>query len=82
MADQVAAGQASSSPQWVGPFRVARSVVDPVSGNVGLMIDPNPSGPTVLVRVRPVTPPDRRGLFGWDDLLVDLGWGWEYREED
>lgn len=82
LADQVAAGQAASFPRWVGPFRVARSAVDPVSGNVGLMIDPNPNGPTGLVRVRPGDPPDRSGPFRWDDLLVALGWGWEYREED
>jgi hypothetical protein len=82
VADQVAAGQAGAFPQWVGPFRVARAAIDPGSGNVGLMIDPNSNGPTGLVRVRPGTPPDRRGPFGGDDLLVDLGWGWEYREED
>jgi hypothetical protein len=82
LADQVAAGQAAGFPQWAGPFRVARAAVDPISGNVGLMIDPNPNGPTGLVRVRPGSPPNRRGPFGWDDLHVDLGWGWEYREED
>jgi hypothetical protein len=82
LADQVAAGQAAGLPQWAGPFRVARSAVDPVSGNVGLMVDPNPNGPTGFVRVRPGIPPNRRGPFGWDDLHVDLGWGWEYREED
>jgi hypothetical protein len=82
LADQVAAGAGPSFPQWVGPFRVARSAVDPASGNVGLMIDPNPNGPTGLVRVCPGIPPNRRGPIGWDDLQVDLGWGWEYREED
>ena len=46
------------------------------------MIDPSPSGPTGLVRVRPGDPPNRCGPFRWDDLDVDLGWGWEYREED
>lgn len=82
LADQVAAGKAVVFPLWVGPFCVARSAVDPASGNVGLMIDPNPSGPTGLVRVRTGIPANRVGPFGWDDLLVDLGWGWEYREED
>jgi hypothetical protein len=82
VADQVSAGRTGGFPQWVGPFRVARAAVDPVSGNVGLMIDPNPNGPTGLVRVRPGVPPNRTGPFGWDDLLVDLGWGWEYREAD
>jgi hypothetical protein len=51
LADQIAAGKAAGFPQWVGPFRVACSAVDPVSGNVGLMIVPNPNGPMGLVRV-------------------------------
>lgn len=82
LADQVAAGQAVGFPQRVGLFRVAGSAVDPISGNVGLMIDPNANGPTGFVRVLPGTSPNRRGPFGCDDLDVDLGWGWEYREED
>jgi hypothetical protein len=82
LADQVAAGQAVGFPRWVGPFRVADSAVDPVSSNVGLMIEPNPNGPSGFVRVRPAAPPNRVGPFPWDDLLVDLGRGWEYREAD
>ncbi len=82
LGDQVAAGAVPSLPQWVGPFRVSGAATDPVSGNIGLMIDPNPNGPTGLVRLRPGLPPNRVGPFGWDDLLVDLGWGWESREED
>jgi len=78
----IAAGQAVGFPQQAGLFRVAGSTVDPISGNVGLMIDPNPNGPTGFVRVRPGTPRNRRGPFGWDDLDVALGWGWEYREEE
>ncbi len=34
-ADQVAAGQATSFPRWVGPFLVARAAVDPSSGTSG-----------------------------------------------
>jgi hypothetical protein len=82
LADRVAAGQVVAFPRWVGPFRLARSAVDPIWGNVGLMIDPNPNGPTGFVRVRPTAPPNRTGPFRWDDLLVVLGGGWEYREED
>ncbi len=82
LADQVAVGRAAGFSQWAGPFRVAHSAVDPVSGNLGLMIDPNPNGPTGFVRVRPGIPPNRRGPFGWDTLHLDLGLGWEYREED
>jgi hypothetical protein len=82
LADQVAAGQNVSFPRWVGPFRLAGSAVDGVSGNVGLMIDANPSGPSGFVRISPGVPPESTGPFRWDNLLVHLGWGWEYREED
>jgi hypothetical protein len=82
LADQVAAGQTAGFPRWVGAFRVARAAVDPVSGNVGLMLDPKPNGQTGLVRVRAVIPANRNGPIRWDDLLVNLGSGWEYREED
>ena len=82
LADQIAAGKTIGFPQPAGLFRVAGSAVDPLSGNVGLVIDPNPNGPTGLVRVRPGTSQNRSGPFGWDDLDVALGWGWEYRQED
>jgi hypothetical protein len=82
LADRVAAGASPTFPRWVGPFRVAQAAIDPDSGNVGLMIDANPSGPTGLVRVRPGVPTHPSGPFRGDDLTVDLGRGWEYREED
>ncbi len=75
LANQVAATPVASVPRWLGPFRVARSAVDPASGNVGLMIDPNPGGPTGLVRIRPGTPPDRTGPFGWDACWWTWGGG-------
>jgi len=40
LADRVDAGQAVTSPEWVGLFRVVGSAVDPSTGNVGLIIDP------------------------------------------
>jgi hypothetical protein len=82
VADQVAAGQVIGFPRWAGLFRFAVSAVDPTTGNVGLMINPNPGGPTGFVRVSAGASRDRKRPFGWDDLDVDLGWGWEYREED
>jgi hypothetical protein len=82
LADQVAAGQVSGFPRWAGLYRFAGSAVDPTTRNVGLMIDPNPSGPTGFVRMSPGASRNREGPFRWDDLGVDLGWGWEYREED
>lgn len=83
LADRVATGQTVQTARWVGPFRVARTAVDPATGNVGLMIDPNPNGPTGFVRLGPGNSPDRRHLpIRGDDLEVDLGEGWYYHEED
>jgi hypothetical protein len=50
LADRVAAGQSVAYPVWAGPFKIAGSTVDPVSGNVALMIDPNPNGPSSFIR--------------------------------
>ena len=82
LADQVAAGRTIAYPQQVGLFRIAGSVVDHVSGNVGLLIDPNPSGYTGFVRVRPGTPSNARGPIIGSDLNVDLSAGWSYRGDD
>jgi hypothetical protein len=82
LADQVATGQVSGFPRWAGLYRIAGSAVDPSTRNVGLMIDPNPNGPTGFVRMGPGASWNREGPFRWDDLGVNLGWGWEYREED
>lgn len=82
LADQVTAGRTVSFPLWAGPFRVAAAAVDPVSGNVGLMIDPNPNGPTGFVRVQSANPADLRGPIIGSDLDLELGGGWWYREED
>ena len=82
LADQVAAGEMLNFPRRVGLFRVAGAALEPISGNIGLMIDANPNGPTGFVRVSRGASQNRQGPFRWDDLLVDLGHDWEYREED
>jgi hypothetical protein len=82
VANQIAAGRSVSFPRWVGPFLLAHSAVDPVSGNVGLSIDQNLVGRSAFVRVGRGDPHDRTGPFPWDNLCVDLGWGWEYRADD
>jgi hypothetical protein len=51
LADRVAAGRAVTGPEWIGLFRVVGSAVDPAGGNVGLIIDPDPSGRSGFVRV-------------------------------
>jgi len=82
LADQVAAGRAVRFPQRAGPFQLVGTAVDPSTRNVGLIIDPHPSGPTGFVRINRRTPPDRAGPFSASGLGVDLGCGWEYRQED
>ncbi len=51
LADRVEGGQAVTSPEWVGLFRVVASAVDPSTGNVGLIMDADPSGRSGFVRV-------------------------------
>lgn len=83
-ADQVAAGRAISFPQWVGPFRLTASRVDPGTGGVALLTDPNPGGPCGFVRHQS----SRTGLYRCfhpirgDWWHLGLGSGWCYHEED
>jgi hypothetical protein len=82
LADQVASGQTIAYPQQVGLFLITGSIVDAGSGNVGLLIDPNPSGYTGFVRVGPGPPAVVRGPIIGSDLNVELGAGWSYRGDD
>jgi hypothetical protein len=51
LADRVAAGQGVTGPEWAGMFRVVGSAVDPSTGNIGLIVDPDPSGRSGFLRV-------------------------------
>jgi hypothetical protein len=82
VADQVATGHSVALPLRAGVFRIAGSAVDPVSGNVGLMIDPDPNGPTGFVRIRSTKTPNYAGPISGSDLEVNLGGGWCFRVED
>ena len=82
VADRVDAGGAVGAPVRVGFFQIVDSAVDPLSGNVGLIINPVRHGRTGLVRVRPGSPPDTRGPIAGSDLDVVLGGGWRYRQGD
>jgi hypothetical protein len=84
LADQVAAGQTIRSPRWAGMFRVVSSAVNPDTGTVALIIDPNPGGPSAFVRVggSPSHRPNCHSPVRGDWLHVDLGEGWCYHEED
>jgi hypothetical protein len=82
LADEVAAGEELLVPRKVGLFRLRGSIVDS-AGNVGLLIDPNPNGPTGFIRMsqrgdlpRPSSP------FGGDNLTIELDGRWWYCQED
>jgi hypothetical protein len=86
MADRVDAGQAVTSPEWVGLFRVVGSAVDPFNGNVGLIIDPDPSGRSGFVRFGRSSnmPQGRRQRGPFYNLYADLDLhdGWRDQTED
>ena len=81
LADQVAAGNMAGIPSRVGLFTVATANVDPVSGNVSLIIDPNPNWRTTFVRA-PGTASNRSAPIVGSALNVDLGGGWSYRKDN
>lgn len=85
LADAVATGQAPGWPARAGFFMVVNSAVDPTTGNVGLITDPNPSGRSGFVRVNPAGGVSPVGLGGpFHNLGGDLpmGGGWRYQSED
>jgi hypothetical protein len=86
LADQVAANQPVTFPQQAGLFRIVTSRIDADSGNIALVIDPNPNGPTAFVRVNPNARPNGpyhsyRPIRG-DAFELILGGGWYYNQED
>jgi hypothetical protein len=85
LADRVAAGQALRGPVRASLFIVIGAAVDPSSGNVGLIIDPDPSGRSGFVRpgLGPTASPGRvTGPFYNLDFDLELFDGWRYQTED
>jgi hypothetical protein len=85
LADRVAAGQALRGPVRASLFIVIGAAVDPSSGNVGLIIDPDPSGRSGFVRpgLGPSATPGRvTGPFYNLDFDLELFDGWRYQTED
>jgi hypothetical protein len=80
LADRVASGRGVTSPEWAGMYRIVASEIDPRNGNVALLTDPNPNGPSGFVRSW--DPADRSGPILGTAGFVQLGWLWEYRSED
>jgi hypothetical protein len=81
LADRAAGGVPVRSA-WAGLYRVNGTMVDPVTGNVGLVTDRDPSGRGGFVRVRPGTPNRGGGPFFNLYLDIPLGGGWRYQKED
>jgi hypothetical protein len=85
LADRVALRQPRGLPLRAGLFLVVGSIVDTTTGNVGLIIDPAPSGRSGFVRVSlvPGMPRGRRdGPFYNLNYDLELGGGWWYQNED
>jgi hypothetical protein len=82
MADEVAAGRTLVFPQSVGLFQINGTDFDPVSGNVGLMIEPDRSHPAGFVRLGTGPAASLSSPFSGSNLHVELGGKWSYREED
>jgi len=85
LADRVDAGQTVTSPEWAGMFRVVGSAIDPSTRNVGLIIDPDPSGRAGFVRVSvsPSTLAGRsNGPFHNVNFDLRLREKWSYECED
>ena len=59
------------------------SAVAPGTGNVGLIIDPDPAGRSGFMRLGPGTPPEERDgpffNFNWDERMDERWW---YQNED
>jgi len=77
LADQVAIGQSPRRPVWAGLFLVVGSTIDPATGNVGLVIDPDSAGRSGFVRASPGPNGRRGGPFvnlNYDLRMCDEWW--------
>jgi hypothetical protein len=82
LADQAASGVPVTTPEWAGAFVIVASAVDPKTGNVGLITDPNPGGRGGFERYGPRGSPGARGAFYnfWSE--TQLNEKWRFAEED
>jgi hypothetical protein len=83
LADRVAAGKGLGGPQWAGVYWVVGGEIDPMTGNVGLVIDASPGGRAGFTRLGPSTPPESYALpFVNLEMAIRLGDRWYYEAED
>ncbi len=80
LADRVGAGNPVTAPEWAGAFRIVGSDVNRVTGGVGLVTNPDPSGRSGFERRGP-TPPGN-GPFYNLSFDVQLTEKWRYVTED
>jgi hypothetical protein len=81
LAKRVSAGQTITYPQWVGPFRVNGSKVDPATKDVALLTDTDPNCPAGFIRDMGAGACFGTTIRG-DALHLGLGAGWCYHVED
>jgi len=83
LADQSATGQPFNGPRWIGVFRLAGSSVDFPTGEVALLVDANPNGPSGFVRCAgSLSCGGPAHLIHGSNLRVHLGGDWWYNEDD
>ncbi len=83
LADRVASGMVLRQPEWAGLYLVVGSAVDPATGNVGLVINPDPSGRSGFLRLgKDVTPEHRQGPFYNFNTDLRMNTRWWYQDED
>ncbi len=80
LADRVGAGNPVTTPEWAGVFRIVGSAVNPSTGGVGLVTNPDPSGRSGFER-RGSAPPGNGPFY---NLFYDLKLSakWRFVEED
>jgi hypothetical protein len=85
LADQVANGQAPTGPVRAGLFIVVSTALDPTTGNIGLIIDPDPAGRSGFVRIRQTSGASPAIAVGpLYNLAADLPLNkdWHFQNED
>ena len=83
LADRLAAGQLVATPVRAGLFTVVGTAQDLSTGNVALIIDPDPAGRTAFVRIGSLVQPERRvgPLYNLSTEKYMRG-RWWYQQED
>jgi len=83
LANQAVAGRPFGGPRWIGVFRLADVRVDPVTGEVALLSEPNPSHPAGFVR-EGIRAPGGGGsaTIAGSNLRLNLWGRWSFREDD